>query len=123
MFFLNHSVQTFYCFCLVIFLSITTYFWAPANIRSDYQLLLNKCTTCEVARQLAEEDFKANKYQIIYWGLEAYPPDQLNCRMCNFIKKHQIKIIRGGCVMFSEVECYDIRMRELLFKDYFPKPK
>lgn len=110
---------------VVVFLAITLIFpaikWTNDPAVLAMEELRHKCRDCEKARQLAYQDFNRNKFRIIFWGL----PDERVTRtelMPLLAERFTIQALFGGCIEKPNVECYNGKMKELLFakfgKDY-----
>ena len=75
-----------------------------------------KCKTCDIAKALAKDDFKKNKYRVIFWGLlESSVTEEL---MNVLASDYKIQSVGGGCVRFPELECYDNEMKFLLSEKF-----
>lgn len=86
--------------------------WKSEYERS-YDRLLNKCNSCENASALAEKDFFANTYQIIEWGYLTDDSDAVR-----LYKNFGIKTFSGGCIPNNELECYNKKMKLMLFEKF-----
>ncbi|MBB2144222.1 hypothetical protein GM921_01880 [Pedobacter sp. LMG 31464] len=83
------------------------------------QVLYLKCTNCTIGKEQAITDFKKGTYQIVTWGLPdtrydtiVYPSDILE-------SDYKIKTIRGNnCVSYYAIDCYTIKMYQLLSVKY-----
>lgn len=57
---------------MVVFLAIMLIFpavkWTSDPYVQSWEELRYKCRDCDKAKQLAYEDFKQNKFRIIFWG-------------------------------------------------------
>ena len=82
-----------------------------------FATLYYRSTSCQIAEQNAVSDFKKGEYLIIWWGL---PSDEEFDKIFYSIitSKYKIKSFRGGCVPLIEMDCYNIKMRGLLYKKY-----
>lgn len=90
------------------------FFSRPEEIAMVYY----KCTSCSAATDHAVSDFKAGNYKIINWGLFSGNSEKLITVSSILDRDYNIKMLGGGCMPISEIDCYNNRMRELLNKKY-----
>jgi hypothetical protein len=106
---LNGSVVTGVIFSFIVF----QYYSDPKS--AILLSLLQKCETCENAKQLAEADFKNETYRLVYSGYESNGREML----ASILKEdYNITTFWTGCISFSELNCYHYRMTELLAAKY-----
>lgn len=104
---------------LFIGISVTYYFIIPQlyfTHTNSFSELYYRCTSCKIAEQNAIDDFKNKNYQVVFWGLDNLATnDRFSSKL---LDKYKIKAIPGGCVRLTEMDCYSIKMHQLLFKKY-----
>ncbi|TKC08305.1 hypothetical protein FA048_14205 [Pedobacter polaris] len=88
------------------------YFWQDETFATLYY----KCPTCSIAKENAAIDFKKGEYQVVFWGLGNIANNKIF--RLNLLANYKTKAISGGCVPLSEMNCYSIKMQQLLFKKY-----
>lgn len=81
-----------------------------------FATLYYKCPTCLIAKKNAALDFAKGEYQVVFWGLGNIAENKIF--RTNLFVNYKVIAISGGCMPFSEMECYSIKMEQLLFKKY-----
>lgn len=104
---------------LFIGIAVTYYFIIPqpySTYTKSFSQLYYRCTSCNIAEQNAIDDFKNKNYQVVFWGLDNLANnDRFSSKL---LDKYKIKAISGGCMRLTEMDCYSIKMHQLLFKKY-----
>ena len=76
-------------------------------------------TDCQKGILKAEKDADNEHYEILSYGLPAYPDWNFQIFYEDYIeKKYGIIIGNGGCVVYEEKECYADKMREIVNKKF-----
>ncbi len=106
---------------VVVFLAITLIFpaikWTNDPNTLAMEELRYKCRDCEKAKEWAYQDFKQNKFRIIFWGLpdEGMTTTEL---MPILAARFNIQPLLGGCIRKPNIDCYNQQMKELLFAKF-----
>jgi hypothetical protein len=102
-------------FTSLLYLITFTYYLTGTRLKLF--CLYDKCTTCQVAKQIAEEDFKKGERNLIVIGAggEGGLANTYNVLETDY----KVTFIHTGCIGISdELNCYNIAIEQLLQKQY-----